>query len=54
MQHKRSSVNPAIFKLAAAVLVIGVLAFLMTAHVPAPQKSVEKELDAKAFDQPQH
>lgn len=34
------------------ILVIGGMIALMTADIPAPQKPVEKELDAKTFLEP--
>jgi len=52
MQHKRKSGlagNRAMAKLVAVLLGVGVVGFLLTASVPAPQRLVEKELDSKTF-----
>lgn len=49
MQHKRRRPRRGVYALVllgAVAIGIGVLA---TRHIPAPQKLVEKQLDAKAF-----
>lgn len=52
MQHKRKIGNMGMVKVAAGLAVVVVVGFLMTANVPAPQRPVEKELDAKIFLEP--
>ena len=48
MQHKRNRFGAKIIVFLALVVVVG-LGSLMLVNVPAPQKVIEKELDAKAF-----
>jgi len=52
MQHKQALSKPVIFIILIAIVLMGGLIHLMTANIPAQQKPVEKELDAKAFFPP--
>ena len=49
MQQKRGGSWTKKLLLLCGVAVVGVLVALMFVNIPAPQKAVEKELDAKVF-----
>lgn len=49
MQQKRIISKPGRLALLAAIALVCVMAGLMRTTIPAPQKSVEKELDAQSF-----
>ena len=48
MQHKRRHTKRWVF-ISLVVIIFGGATVLMTRSIPAPQKLVEKQLDAKAF-----
>ncbi len=49
MQHKDRGGKKRMAALLAAVVLVGGLVTLMMTDVPAPQKPIEKQLDAKDF-----